>query len=59
LKEIGEKAFDDFDLKSIGIRNNVEELGDSCFSRCKSLIEVVFESGSKLKEIGERAFDSR
>jgi hypothetical protein len=31
-------------------------IGERCFHECKSLCEVTFESGSKLKEIGKGAF---
>jgi hypothetical protein len=56
LKEIGEATFRASSLKSIRIPNNVEKLGDRYFHECNSLIEVTFESESKLKEIGEGSF---
>jgi hypothetical protein len=40
----------------VTIANNVEKIGENCFCKCKSLSEVIFESGSKLKEIGKWAF---
>jgi hypothetical protein len=33
-----------------------ENISDECFYECKSLREVIFESGSQLKIIGKRAF---
>jgi hypothetical protein len=41
---------------TIWIPNNVEEIGSDCFHVYKALCEVVFESESKLKEIGNSAF---
>jgi hypothetical protein len=40
----------------IVIPQTVEFLGDSCFFYCKSLSEVIFESGSNLKRIEKSAF---
>jgi predicted metal-binding protein len=56
LKEIGGGAFYYSEIKSIRIPNNVENIGKDCFCGCKSLCEVVFESESKLKEIGDCTF---
>jgi serine/threonine protein kinase len=56
LKEIGKEVFSNSVLKSIRIPNNVEKLGDECFCCCEYLSEIVFESESKLKEIGNEAF---
>jgi hypothetical protein len=36
--------------------SSLESLGNRCFDRCKSLSEVKFQSGSKLKRIGWCAF---
>jgi hypothetical protein len=33
---------------------SIEEIGARCFYECRFLSKVVFESGSKLKEIGDR-----
>jgi hypothetical protein len=57
LKEIEREAFYSSGLKSIQIPNSVEKLEYECFSQCESHSEVIFESGSKLKEIGERVFN--
>jgi hypothetical protein len=56
LKEIGECAFRECPIKSIGIPSNVEVIRKDCFYHCESLCEVTFESSSKLKEIGEDVF---
>jgi hypothetical protein len=37
----------------VSIPSSVEIIGSDCFSERKSLCEVVFESNSKLKEIGD------
>jgi hypothetical protein len=42
--------------KSNRIKNYVEIISGGYFRECKSLHEVVFESGSNLKEIGDSAF---
>jgi hypothetical protein len=38
-------------LQQIEIPNTVEILGKSCFAHCKALSDVVFTSGSQLKQI--------
>jgi hypothetical protein len=39
------------------IPSSVEEIGDRCFYWCRYLCEVIFETGSRLREIGSKAFD--
>jgi hypothetical protein len=58
LKEIGKFTFSYSAIKSLRIPNNVEVIGAECFRHCKSLDEIRFESGSKLKEIGKSAFNN-
>jgi hypothetical protein len=41
---------------AIYIPNNVESIGKECFSTSDSAYEIVFESDSELKEIGDGAF---
>jgi hypothetical protein len=41
----------------IDIMNTIEILGSSCFSRCKSLSSISFESNSRLKRIEAAALD--
>jgi hypothetical protein len=43
-------------IKSVRIPSNAEMISESCFDKCESLCEIVFEPGSKLKEIGKSAF---
>jgi hypothetical protein len=43
-------------LKSIRIPSKVEFIGECCFSGCKSLNEVIFESGCNLKRIEPNGF---
>jgi hypothetical protein len=43
--------------EGLTIHSCVESVSDGCFSSCEAPCEVTFESGSKLKEIGESAFD--
>jgi hypothetical protein len=42
--------------KRVLVESFVENISKRCFSQRKSLREVIFESDSKLKEIGDRAF---
>ena len=43
--------------KSFIIPASAKKIGDKAFSKCHSLTEVTFESGSKMTQIGESAFD--
>jgi hypothetical protein len=45
-------------LKKITIPSSVELIGERGFFSCKSLREITFEAGSKLRRIGGRAFDN-
>jgi hypothetical protein len=56
LQRIEESAFAESDLQTIEIPSSVEVVCKSCFSRCKSLASVTFESNSKLQRIEESAF---
>jgi hypothetical protein len=47
LKAIGDWTCSDSRIKIIGIPNNVENIGEFCFSKCEYLCGVVFESDSK------------
>jgi hypothetical protein len=49
LREIGEKAFSNANLKSISLPSSVEILGDRCFANCGYLATVTFEEPSRLK----------
>jgi hypothetical protein len=43
-------------LSSICIPASVEQLSLDCFYDCRWLLEVVFESGSRLSRLGDAAF---
>lgn len=53
---IGNGAFSYSHLESITIPSTVKSIGDSVFSDCEKLEKIVFEEGSQLSSIGERAF---
>jgi hypothetical protein len=40
----------------VKIPSSVEIIGKGCFSRCKSLCEMTFETGCEAREIGDWAF---
>jgi hypothetical protein len=46
------------DVERIFISNTVEKIRSGCFSGCAHLHEVMFESGSNLKEISGYAFSN-
>jgi hypothetical protein len=50
------EAFVGATLKKIVIPKSVELIDPYCFSQCRSLSEVLFESGSRLRKIGRNAF---
>jgi hypothetical protein len=43
-------------LIEIIVPSSVEVLGEKCFSDCGSLSSVIFESGSRSREIRQEAF---
>lgn len=45
-------------LKEIVISNKVASIGDSCFSGCTFLENVMFEEGTNITSIGSSAFNS-
>jgi hypothetical protein len=49
---------DMFVLQRICIPSSIETISDLCFSDCRSLSWLAFESSSKLSTLGERAFQS-
>jgi hypothetical protein len=56
LTRIESFAFSFSSLQSIVIPNNVEIVGSKCFSFCKSLSSITFESNSHLTRIESEAF---
>jgi hypothetical protein len=44
------------DVIELIIPNTVEKIEECCFHACKSICEAIFESNSRLKEIGAYAF---
>jgi hypothetical protein len=53
---IESSAFSYSSLQSILIPSSVEILGSSCFSQCRSLSSITFESNSRLIRIESEAF---
>ena len=58
LEIVGADWFSLRDIEKVFIPNTVRELGDSAFSSCLLLCEVVFEPGSRLETIGNGCFSS-
>ena len=56
LKGVGNLWFSGSDIEKVIIPNSVESLGESAFSECKQIHEIIFEPGSCLKSIGDCCF---
>jgi hypothetical protein len=56
VNRIGSCAFTECCLEQIQIPFTVESIGERCFSGCKSLREISFEFGSRLRFLGEYGF---
>jgi hypothetical protein len=56
LREIGEEAFSESELRAVSVPSSVEILGDRCFENCPLLQKVTFEEPPRLKKIVSRAF---
>jgi hypothetical protein len=56
LSQIEKQAFARTRLVEMIVPASVEVLGENCFYECRSLCSVTFESGSRLREVGEDAF---
>jgi hypothetical protein len=50
-------CFENCQLKSVYIPGYVEVIGESCFSGCRQLKEILFEDESQLKRIEKSCFD--
>ena len=46
----------DSSVEKVIVPNSVESLGESAFSECKQIHEIIFEPGSCLKSIGDCCF---
>lgn len=58
LTELGEQTLWGAFLRSIEIPASVEVIGDRAFARCRRLSRITFEPGSRLRTIGDRAFQN-
>jgi hypothetical protein len=56
IQYLGNHPFHGVCLHTIRIPYTVERIGDKCFYKCKSLIEITFEFGSRLRHIDKAAF---
>jgi hypothetical protein len=56
LVHLGEQSFASARLRRICIPSSVQSIGKNCFCKCRSLREVIFEFGSKLRRIEKSAF---
>jgi hypothetical protein len=56
LRRLWTGAFSASGLISVFIPSSVEVIGSGCFSWCKSLISIIFESGSGITRIEDDAF---
>jgi hypothetical protein len=57
LQRIEESAFAESHLTTIEVPASVEVLCKVCFSKCKSLTSVIFESNSKLRDVAADCFE--
>ena len=55
---IQNSAFNDTELSSVTIGANVTDIGQSAFLYARELQTVTFEAGSKLRNIGQYAFEN-
>jgi hypothetical protein len=56
VSNIGKSAFQRSSLQSIRIPSSVEIISDYCFSECRNLAILEFDSGSRLSDLGDFAF---
>jgi hypothetical protein len=56
LSRIEKQAFSQTGLIEIILPSSIEVLDEGCFSNCRSLSSVTFESGSRLSRIEKKAF---
>ena len=53
---MGDRWFEESNIKQVIIPNSVKGLGDWAFANCEQLREVVFERDSRLESIGDSCF---
>ena len=58
LEVVGDGWFVKSNIEKLIVQNTVRVLGNSAFSGCRQLREVVFEPGSQLETIGDGCFSS-
>lgn len=58
VKTIGNNCFNDSNLVSLTVPASVTEICRFSFANCHKLRKIVFQKDSKLKEIGEMAFQN-
>lgn len=58
VKVISDGAFENENLKTVVISENVETIGEDAFAGCPNLETVVFADNSKIETIGTGAFKS-
>jgi hypothetical protein len=51
LSELAKEAFRESRLTSIHLPASVTVIGERCFSDCRSLVSITFESGSQLQGV--------
>ena len=57
VTQIRSRGFAESNIKSVFIPTSITKICDWAFTNCDMLVDVVFEEGSNLKIIDERAFD--
>ena len=56
VKEVAQEGFRGAGISKLTIPASIESMGLAAFANCKSLTEVVFESGSHLSEVPQGTF---
>jgi hypothetical protein len=57
LREIGEGAFRQSNIKSLDVPRTVENIGESAFRGCSSICSIVFDLECKVKELNTSTFE--
>lgn len=56
VTRIADEAFAEKNIKTVRISKTVKIIGQAAFFNCQNLVDVTFEEGSMLEEIGSEAF---